>query len=140
MSVLRVPHLLQKKSLQQQLRAEVMRKEEEKGHHEAEPERGKSYLGQQLVPSPSRLLEPTSSSREDRGYIWPSQAHHQTSPSLLELAGATSEQHQHHPHRPSLEEGLLLLPAWFVVMLATAALLDSRLRSETPLTASTQKE
>lgn len=35
---------------------------------------------------------------------------------------------------------LLLLPAWFVVMLATAALLDSRLRSDTPLTASTQKE
>lgn len=84
MSVLRVPHLLQKKSLQRQLRAEVMRKEEEKGHHEAEPERGKSYLGQQLVPSPSRLLEPTSSSREDRGYIWPSQAHHQNSSSLLE--------------------------------------------------------
>lgn len=56
------------------------------------------------------------------------------------LPGAMPEQNQHHPHRPSLGVGLLLLPAWFVVMLATAALLDSRLRSETPLTASTQKE
>lgn len=36
--------------------------------------------------------------------------------------------------------GLLRLPAWFVVMLTTAALRGSGLRLDTPLTASIQKE
>lgn len=110
--------------------------------------KGKSCLGQQLVSSPPGSLNPPPAA-ERIGVTSPGGPMPITKPALgsqgrflllQTLAGATSEQHQHHPHRQRLGGCLFLLPAWFVVMLATAALLDSRLRSETPLTASTQKE